>query len=1449
MVHKKYIKIKGKTYGPYYYESYREGDKIKKKYVKRDELKEINKKRNREYVRSRVNKKRAVKRNRKKIINFTVFYFLIVAVLLASVAYLYFTPSDFSFEEEILEPEVFFAPSGASSGTSAGGEALLEIYDSTDLGEDRFSRTPVDFYANYTDLAVAINPVPIDDGATYLGACEITYDLSVEGGPVIGPEAMTYDSIETIWGVTKSFDYKGIHSFEIICTSSVADVTLVNSFLISNTKPFINQTLGGFVEFDGNEFTTDTLSCVEDTLCLFDISSVSEEFDINDDLTYDFILGSNSTLTNFSIDSISGMLTINITRNENTGLKALELSIEDDSAARDTAVLNVKIDPFNDPPIFSNLVNQSFNRSFLFEYEIITSDEENDFPLTFGIEFLSCNLAPWSTKPDCELFNESDYFIDGDLGVINLSFTPDKDDVGIYLINFSAVDAGVPSGAITSKIVEFEVVNINEAPILTNICDGLSVAVEDTEFNCYVNATDLDEVNYLTYFANESWFLPFIDVITGVSTGFKSGVLVNFTVDDREVGNWNINISVNDTGSPVMYNSSVISFFVGNVDDAVILNDIADVNAYTSNIYAIYVNASDDDLLIPDKSVYNEIISFESNTSWVSAGVFKVISGSNITTGVITFDPNDSPGIGSYDIGITARDSNGFSFYIKVFTINVINNNRPVWDLGTVTEYSLTEDVPFVLNLSENVNDPDGDALTFSFLSDTSFAGFSLDTATGMINFIPSDEDIGVHFVEINASDSIFSASLTFNFTVFNVNDDPSIVSVVGNNVTIDSSFNLGVFEDDDVDIFVFVRDDDIVVPDEQSGFFEEVFTIETGLDGPNMGLFTFVEKLEFPPNEIMFAATFIPRKTDIGNYNISFNVTDLAWSVVRYEVNLSVSEIEHTPELMNLSDQSSTVNRDLYYDINATDLEDGNDSTELMTFSYEFLGDGRTDDFIVSNENKFNSTSGILNVSFSVLDAGAYHLNISVVDSAGFIDSGDFWIFVYNNPGISFPGLGFVFNLTEGELSNLSFIANSSGLGNLTYEFYIDDVVRYSVSNYGNGSKVIWQFTPNFEDETYGVFGNLTLKVFIVGFEEMNSSRTWNTNISHANDGVDFIKNIGDKESVYGKPILINLKEHFSDVDYFDIFYNQTVNFSIQSDNNSSGISYSVDVNWTLSLEASEVLAEILNITVSDLNLSNNVLTSAVSNNFEIRFTEPIEIQVPQSQPSGGGDDEEKKLVALKIIVPDPTSAKKGARIDLPIEIVNNGFTNLRNINLDSLIALDGVLKEDVIMSFSRSNFESLAVGESEKVVLTVIMPEDKLGLYEITLSAIVSDPEYIDTGKILINVEEGETIAERILFTEEFLAENPECVELTELVRESESYINVGNFNAAEKKLQIAISGCKEAISQRPLFSRANFREKLQDDLFRYLLIVTVLAIVLGVVYYFYKRMMLKRALEENI
>ena len=95
MVHRKYIKIDGKTYGPYYYHSYREGNKIKKKYVK------ISKKERRV-------KNIQEKRNALRI--FEIIYAFIALIIIIATIISYFAPSSL-FGETFLPEELFSGPS------------------------------------------------------------------------------------------------------------------------------------------------------------------------------------------------------------------------------------------------------------------------------------------------------------------------------------------------------------------------------------------------------------------------------------------------------------------------------------------------------------------------------------------------------------------------------------------------------------------------------------------------------------------------------------------------------------------------------------------------------------------------------------------------------------------------------------------------------------------------------------------------------------------------------------------------------------------------------------------------------------------------------------------------------------------------------------------------------------------------------------------------------------------------------------------------------------------------------------------------------------------------------------------------------------------------------------------------------------------------------------------
>ena len=98
-----------------------------------------------------------------------------------------------------------------------------------------------------------------------------------------------------------------------------------------------------------------------------------------------------------------------------------------------------------------------------------------------------------------------------------------------------------------------------------------------------------------------------------------------------------------------------------------------------------------------------------------------------------------------------------------------------------------------------------------------------------------------------------------------------------------------------------------------------------------------------------------------------------------------------------------------------------------------------------------------------------------------------------------------------------------------------------------------------------------------------------------------------------------------------------------------------------------------------------------------------------------------------------------------------------------------------------------------------------------------------------------------------QELVASNPECIELKEIVDESREYLREKDFTSAEKLLDEAVNSCKKAISQQSLVSGDRLRVKLQDRIFIYLLIASIIATISGALYYLYQRNVFWRALRE--
>lgn len=844
-------------------------------------------------------------------------------------------------------------------------------------------------------------------------------------------------------------------------------------------------------------------------------------------------------------------------------------------------------------------------------------------------------------------------------------------------------------------------------------------------YNFSANVSEDDVNDILIFSAAPGSVNPLTDFFINETTGILE-VRVNhssFTGAGKKV-----ELSVRDTES---LESALLEVDVQDVNDKPVFINLENQTLIAGDLFEYVISVEDEENNIPFK--FN--ISFLNCSEEIERGNCTLFTNSDYSTNEqegeinISFIPVEND-IGSYIINFSVMDNSSLGNQTTSQIVN-FSVNIPIWNESVVLEHFLIEDAQFYLNLSENVTQEN---VTFSYSG--GFYSFNL-TSEGIINFTPIDQDVGFHEVEIIASSVEASSAKIFNFTIQNINDDPYIQRPLQvNGASIDGASNIEGFENNYIEIFLFVDDDDFLIPEEQKSFYDENLSINLSIEGPNTTLFEFVFVSLILENRARYDAVFIPRNLSVGNYNITINVTD-----------------------------------------------------------------------------KSNSSDFLL-------------FNLTIFDRD------------YDVPLILYPGSSYEFNLKENITSNLTFMANHTVGDNLTYRFYINDELGYSLSYYGDNRNLTWSFTPNFTDETYEEKGNLTLVVLNPFFNELNVSRTWNLTIEHTNAPVEFIRDIGDKTLPYTHTLEIDLRDYFFDIDHADAYYRQNVSFFITSNlsNLSNIVIGPISENWTFVLFSSihAPFLEVLNITANDLNETNNAsnMTSVVSNNFIVEFIPPERIRVPQPTSGGGATIP----ISLKLIMPGSVSAYEYEKIEIPLRLVNSGKRSFYGLTLSSMAFKDGNVAEEVATSLDKYKFKSLRPGQEENLTLTVFFGTDKVGDYEVLVNVSSRSPRYTDWGKIHINLQKinESAIMELILFTEEFIVENPECIEIREVLDEAKVYFEEGNFQVAREKTEEAITACKESISQAAM-------PKKRSKFFRwslYFILAIVAAFVIGILYYFLKR-----------
>ncbi|MGK0209557.1 MAG: hypothetical protein ACI83O_000836 [Patescibacteria group bacterium] len=1204
-----------------------------------------------------------------------------------------------------------------------------------------------------------------------------------------------------------------------------------------------------------------------------------------------------SSFSWITLDS-NGILSFNATNDNQTGRFLLPIQFDDSSGGGVIEVFNFTINATNDIPFFTSISsNYTINSTTLANsYFVNLSDFESHYPLNFSIDFnSSCVHASWLGLVDgqnCSLLNlvnvsnESAYF----------NYSYDALDVGVYYAQINVTEAAhscphnycadsylVPQSVLYNVTIEV----VGSLQVNTTGCGDVTF-IEGTSSSCNLSVrtqgnTNTINVSSLASFryyngtvSNTTWFFP-DTILTG--SNFLSSFNSSINATHDLVGNWTINISVIDL------NTSEFNWSTFNVSVGSLGNVAPNLSGFESNInLSIDANLNytgtilDYDFSIEDKAFYNEsiivsvsVVNYSTSLSVSEfVRVFNETGSGNKTFVKVNFYPNSSHR-GTYNVTVIAIDASGVSS-LQQFNLTISSNTAPLWNstnysfdftvnstLGT-TITNLTN-----LNLSLFTSDNDtGDVLSYALVG-TYPAGVSV-TGGGILNFAPWKYDVGNYSFQIKVTDTLgLSAFSTWNFSVANINSDPSHVSA---QFTIDGSnvFVKTVTQGNTVTVSFISYDEDLNITDTEvfEGAYNEVLSVFVNVSNTSFVFtplnFSFSGAV-LTGNAIQYTTSFVPISNNSGNYTVVINITDASGASDTITFNLTVDPLNSNPVVQNITNQSVAVTNTSYsLFVNASDDEDDRDG-KLLNYTLDSLTAGAPPLVI-------NKTTGEISFNFGSNEsyAGIYYYNLSVNDSNSTYDYTQFFLTVYGTPVIVLPTASSTYSLVENS-SNLLLFNVSYGLSNANLTYYISyDNITYNISNYiysslvsessrsylyDSSSNLSIYFNTSFYDETFGFLKNLTLYVASTDYPSLSTTVAYKLNISHVNSPVTNTATIGSVTGTSGTATTINLSAYFSDLDIGEGLYNDSIIYVMLGGNSTDAVltSLSSISGEILSLFVPTGVTGTYNISImaQEYNSSNVSVVNASTPYFTVIFNAVTSTTITSS---GGGGSSTRIVVeryALKVISPGDIEVSPDDFIDLNFSLLNNGFVDLSDIDLSALIYLDDLFDDGVRITFTENYIDTLAVGESVDLGLRVLVDTSAAGEYRVVVNGTVGSPAFSDWGEFFVKVQsatEGE-LSQLLLFIEKLVSENPVCLELQEHLDEAQVYFDAGNISESERVAQEVISACEDAIG-------ANEQIRFFDDdvglNLLYGVILSTTLLIFGFIYYIYRRIKFKNSIDSD-
>jgi hypothetical protein len=320
--------------------------------------------------------------------------------------------------------------------------------------------------------------------------------------------------------------------------------------------------------------------------------------------------------------------------------------------------------------------------------------------------------------------------------------TPGNTDVGQYWVYIGVndtIEVGYTNFTLT-------VLDVNDLPMI--ITEDVLVTNEDELYEVDYDAADIDSV-----IKNQIWSLE-TNATSWLNISSSTGIL-NGTPGNDDVGEYWINVSVNDTEGGYDFTNFTLTVLNVNDDPVIITKDKLIVE--TDKLYEVQYKATD-----IDSPLSKQVWSITTNASWLSI---------DPNTGILSGTPTRN-NAGFYFVNVTVSDGDGGSDW-QIFVVNVYLGNLPPI---ITTEDVVTAKVNKTYLVDYNATD-DWSIELLEWSVHTNASWLSIENITGILSGTPAHSQGGKRFwVNVSVIDTQYGFDF-HNFTI-KVLKEPKVVII-----------------------------------------------------------------------------------------------------------------------------------------------------------------------------------------------------------------------------------------------------------------------------------------------------------------------------------------------------------------------------------------------------------------------------------------------------------------------------------------------------------------------------------------------------------------------------------------------------------------------------------------------------------------------------------------------